>query len=448
MCLEPGFADERQNAPADRDATMQSLIADIWKHANVNVEVDGKQLSDHWDETLERLFAFTDRNRNGSLDPSEADRLPAPYFLRQPLWGRFEPWASDLPFHELDHDGNSCVDRPELAAFYRHNGLGNAQVVLNEAMHTQALTDALAQRVDPQHDGSITGDDLQSLLRDWKSIDLNEDSLMTPGELLPGITYPATTGNQLVIPRILDAPRDTPTGFRWQAELRSGSLKQTHFQIEPGDGAHPTLSLRAVAVASDVPARWERERMRFEALFRDTDLDRNGSLEDRELTRPSAAPLRDLRRIADQDNNQQISEAEMQTWVTFQTQLLGGLVQFTITDFGSGLYETLDANGDGAISKREILAASQEVERRGVPLRLDSISRHVLVTASVGMPSHPLAVNVDDTLPVWFRRSDANRDGWLSRTEFLGSSAGFERWDSNRDDYLTVDEVLEHSAER
>jgi hypothetical protein len=46
--------------------------------------------------------------------------------------------------------------------------------------------------------------------------------------------------------------------------------------------------------------------------------------------------------------------------------------------------------------------------------------------------------------PEWFRRMDRNRDGDLSRAEFLGSDEQFRRIDTNGDGLISPEEAQRH----
>ena len=44
--------------------------------------------------------------------------------------------------------------------------------------------------------------------------------------------------------------------------------------------------------------------------------------------------------------------------------------------------------------------------------------------------------------PLWFRKMDKNRDGEVSRREFLGEVAQFEKIDQNHDGFIDLSEAL------
>ena len=48
--------------------------------------------------------------------------------------------------------------------------------------------------------------------------------------------------------------------------------------------------------------------------------------------------------------------------------------------------------------------------------------------------------------PLWFRKMDRNRDGDVSRKEFLGSEAEFRKIDANGDGLISADEANRYDA--
>ncbi len=88
----------------------------------LEVLLDGASPSVLWNDFLDRLFVFFDRDGDGSLNQAEVSRMfPLPL-----------PGGKDLllPFARLDADGNGKVSRAELKAFCRSNGFGPILVVL------------------------------------------------------------------------------------------------------------------------------------------------------------------------------------------------------------------------------------------------------------------------------------------------------------------------------
>jgi hypothetical protein len=101
----------------------------------------------------------------------------------------------------------------------------------------------------------------------------------------------------------------------------------------------------------------------------------------------------------------------------------------------SGLFASLDRDGDGAVSSSEV----------PVPIRFAvTLGPHVHellatpVPAARAMTTHTAA----PTAPAWFKSMDKNGDGDLSRSEFLGTTEQFKQLDTNGDGLLSVPEAL------
>lgn len=427
------------------DISIERILDMPWQTIALHVEIDGEPIEQIWARTFEQLFDFVDRDRNDRLDGREAKALPAAFLLRQPLWGRFEAWTTELPFQELDLNSNGEVDRQELTNFYRRQGIGGAQLVLNAALYSRPLTDAMILHLDRDRDRGLSTAEFASLLDNWSTVDLNQDHLISPGEWISDIFYPGTTGNQLALPPTSRPDAEAARRFRWQVRWHTSNIALCTFTIIDNERESKTFDLRSAIASSHVNERWQLEQKRYQARFRDADLDHSGALSAEEQRRHPASALRDLARIADRDDDGQLAASELLGWFELESQILRGLIQITITDLGSGLFEAMDENRDGSLSKAECLATCAQVAQRRTPLDVSQLQRHILVTASRGSPSAAIAsTNSDANQPQrasWAKKMDQNGDGWVSKNEFLGQPSAFDRWDVDHDGFLRPEEL-------
>lgn len=124
--------------------------------------------------------------------------------------------------------------------------------------------------------------------------------------------------------------------------------------------------------------------------------------------------------------------------------LVAAQVSVTVFDHGRGLFELLDADADGALSVRELRAAAGRVAAAGCladgKLDRENLPRVVRLVAGACRPARPVRTP-PAAGPVWFRAMDRNRDGDVSRSEFVGPAAAFDKLDADRDGLISPAEA-------
>jgi Ca2+-binding EF-hand superfamily protein len=387
------------------------------------------------------------------------------------------------------------VSETELADYYRRVGLGGVLVGVGKPPATDQLTAALVKSLDMNKDGRVDEAEWKAAPEVLRKFDKNDDELIGPGELVDRTAYPGALGSTLLVAPAPDAKPDAVTdalplvvlplrtadtrwanvvaarrakeklplaadallalrtaapATAWQVKLASGKPAT----LEPVGGKLPTngrLALTSGRVQLELRAdegklaeQFATTRKRFLANFAEFDADSDGSLDAKELANTKAGQFKQLQLIADRDGDGKLAEKELAAWLDLQEQIARGHVLLTVLDHGSGLFELLDADHDGALSVRELRVAWSRLKASGCisdgGFDRTKLPRHLLAAVSHGHPQQALDKPVRGG-PEWFRAMDRNGDGDVSRREFTGPATVFDKLDGDKDGLLTADEA-------
>ncbi len=297
-----------------------------------------------------------------------------------------------------------------------------------------AIPPSAFQAADTGHDGTLNLDELRKYLAQ-SPVDVVVDVALSP----------EPTGRPLA--RVQGVDGILPDGFAVQ------SLAEGMVGVEVG-------SIRLDIQVDDGLGAADSARKTFRARFDALDANQDGYLEESELDQNNGqpSPLAGLFRPLDRDGDGKLYPAEVDDYVTRQIAANRGRLTLTASNEGRALFGIIDTDRDRQLGAREVLETVTHVSAcdrdRDGKISPTEIPHHIQLTLTRGDLSAVLAspvvnpnVVVQRVLfipppsrvavgPPWFRKMDRNRDGDVSRREFLGTLDQFDRLDRDHDGLL------------
>ena len=384
---------------------------------------------------LDAIFTYCDADGNQQLDRSEAERLPTPFGLRQFYWRKV------LPSVRRPDGYRGPWSRADVAHYYRLHGFGGPAISYGKSATSMQLHRALLQRLGMVQQSGLTVKKLTHKLQEMKSLDRDGDRKIGPAELIPHITYPATSASQLIQIQASseeNCPTVHLTEQTGQANehVRISWADSEPLGLEQGTGKRDHARSICVRFYS-TPGSPKAGRV-FDGLVQEAlpEIGKPLELEER------SANVGQLLELIDLNQNRILEQTELQAWRTVHEHIVETLCLLSVVNLYRSLYAWIDTNYDGSLSLIELEQAlgTQEalarIQRNGEIF----VPHTFAVLVSRERTESMLAGYV--AAPTWYDSMDRNRDGVLHRDEFLGSDEAFSNMDGNNDSYITADEAL------
>ena len=402
-----------------------------------------------------KLFQLLDRDHDGKL--SESELRQAPRSLRK---------------HDLDEDEtiSSAELQPVSSRFLNRSMSGTRRTATSDVFISLASGDSptllvrkLINRYDRQgnsandksaeKDNKLSAAELGIDKSALSRCDADGDGLLDFTELRQFLKTPSPS-----IELVLRIGKRKPNQRVVELVRTEKGLKS---KVTSVTNALANLALKRVQIdiGTDSSAgRWYNSERQYDLQFDRADTNNNGYLEKKEVERNGT--FRTLFNAMDADKDGKLYKKEVHAYVKKQTAIAKSKSVLSVTDQGRDLFKILDLNRDQRLSRKELSAAIGRIKTwdrdNDRKISKAEIPRQYRLTLARGRPGGMMGTTIAvfayaggtrirtsilPGSPVWFQRMDVNRDGEVSRREFLGTLKLFRRLDANKNGRIDVGEA-------
>lgn len=459
LLLTSGTALPAEDPTAGHDLVI--LATDPPIRVRLEMTVDGKSLADRRDALVDSLLKSADSDGNGQWTPEEWQAALASI-------GQMEKAVPGAKTHNRD------TATAALAAT-----LG-AKVEFREQPRPLVDRLELLTALDQNGDRKLSEEELRQAPDLLQHYDADGNGVLDMAELAPNEPLQLATTNPLSdFPEQFAPLRWEPAQGKADVEVRleffTGGigLARIAARLLDEDRAE-TIQLNttrhAVQITAgdfilvlDAPLRLissEDVRRFYLIQMRQRDVGRKGYLTQDEF-RGLALPMMRFE-AADRNGDGNLYPEELRETldglIAWQTSRLN----VSLSQERSPLFAQLDVDGDGRLSRRELVnAQARLIKNESESLALDELVGRcrwefrvpgLLEDAPEQMARDVMAVGTANQRragpgPAWFHAMDRNGDGDIDRREFLGRRDLFNAWDINQDQLLDLVEIKQATEE-
>jgi Ca2+-binding EF-hand superfamily protein len=388
-----------------------------------------------------------------------------------------EEFAISAALRKLDLDDDETISNAELqplrSAYGYYEDYARPQgatqpasfVSLNDADSPTKLVRQLLHKYDrsgsvlgtsgatPAMDSKLSRDELGLDLQVFQTFDADGDGQLDFDELRQLFRNPGPTLEVTV--RLGQRKLDEPAVEIVPAKASGGALPVGLGQSADGVA---TLILGKVQIevgAVSATESAENTRQIYAQRFKAVDADNNGYLELKEVEQRGYP--KEVFELIDRDGDSKVFEKELSAFYVQQHAAMQSRVVLEVSDHGHNLFQIVDVNRDGRLTQRELARAAKRIaawdENGDGAVTEAEIPRGYRLTLArgtlYGSRTFP-AVSYDaagqplsrpGAGPLWFEKMDRNRDGDVSRREFLGNDDDFRQFDANADGLIDAAEA-------